>query len=346
MTRRIIFYAPNVHTGGGLVLLREMLAAWPADRSLVAYLDARARAALSIREDFTIRWVTPTLAGRLTAEIGLGRVCRSEDDVFCFHGLPPLFVGVRGLVRVFQQNKLCLDSTPLNRFPWRTRLRIFAERLISRWFRFRVAEYIVQTGAMQRALLDWYGSRTADRPRVTVFPFAERRDAAPPRGGEKTYDFVYVSDGSAHKNHQTLLRAWIRLAQDGFRPSLALTLGTRDERLIADITRSSAEHGLAITNVGVLDRSGIMHLYAASRALIFPSVSESFGLPLVEASHLGLPILASELDYVREVCAPTETFDPQSEVSIARAVRRFLGSPEPRLLVKDASAFLTEVIRP
>lgn len=345
MTRRVVLYAPNVHVGGGLVLLREVLAAWPAGCPLFVFLDGRARDVLPIREDFTIRWVTATFSGRLAAEIGLWRECQAADDVVCFHGLPPLF-RVRGSVRVFQQNKLFLESTTISLFPWRTRLRIFAERLISRWFRFRVAEYIVQTGAMQRALLDWYGPRKGDRPRVTVFPFAERRDPTSPSVGEKTYDFVYVSDGSAHKNHQTLLRAWIRLAQEGFRPSLALTLGTRDARLIADITRSSAEHGLTITNVGVLDRPGIMRLYATSRALIFPSVSESFGLPLVEACHLGLPILASEQDYVREVCEPTETFDPQSEVSIARAVRRFLGSPEPRLVVKDAAAFLTEVVKP
>ena len=51
---------------------------------------------------------------------------------------------------------------------------------------------------------------------------------------------------------------------------------------------------------------------------------ESFGLPLLEAKFLGLPILASELDYVRDVVEPTETFDPESPVSISRAVQRFL----------------------
>ena len=69
----------------------------------------------------------------------------------------------------------------------------------------------------------------------------------------------------------------------------------------------------------------INDLYSVSRALIFPSLNESFGLPLLEAQYLGIPIIASELDYVREVVDPIETFNPQSANSIATAVKRFIG---------------------
>ncbi len=88
------------------------------------------------------------------------------------------------------------------------------------------------------------------------------------------------------------------------------------------------ETGIAIHNLGQLPRDQVLELYTKSRALIFPSTLESFGLPLIEAQHMGVPILAPEADYVRDVCVPTETFDPLSPLSIARAVRRFLGQPE------------------
>ena len=58
--------------------------------------------------------------------------------------------------------------------------------------------------------------------------------------------------------------------------------------------------------------------------MIFLSLVESFGLPLIEASKLPLHIVASELDYVRDVCVPKENFNPKSSNSIAVAVRRFL----------------------
>ena len=83
----------------------------------------------------------------------------------------------------------------------------------------------------------------------------------------------------------------------------------------------------------------------ASSALIFPSRTESFGLPLIEAMHHGLPILAPELDYVRDVVTPIETFDPSSPISIARAVRRFLGNAEPTAQIHSAEDFLLEVLK-
>ena len=89
-----------------------------------------------------------------------------------------------------------------------------------------------------------------------------------------------------------------------------------------------------------------MNLYKNSRALIYPSTLESFGLPLLEAATCGLPVLASELDYVRDIVSPAVTFDAGSAVSIARAVRRFLGCPESPMPVMTASGFLERILRP
>ena len=153
------------------------------------------------------------------------------------------------------------------------------------------------------------------------------------------WDFVYVADGEAHKNHRSLLAAWQLLAQEGLRPSLALTLGSRDKALIRQIEAASVSAGLLITNLGQMPRDDVLALYANASAMIFPSTSESFGLPLVEAAHLGLPIIASELDFVRDVCIPAQTFDPVSPVSVARAVKRFMGRSEAPLMLRTPSEF-------
>ena len=99
-------------------------------------------------------------------------------------------------------------------------------------------------------------------------------------------------------------------------------------------------HGLQIRNLGHMPHADVLALYGRARALVFPSKGESFGLPLIEARDQGLPILAAELDFVRDVCEPVQTFDPESAVSIARAVRRFLGQAEPPLRAASAAEFL------
>ena len=69
-------------------------------------------------------------------------------------------------------------------------------------------------------------------------------------------------------------------------------------------------------------------IYLRHQKLIYPSLQESFGLPLVEASSIALPIIASDLDYVFDVCELDYIFNPNCHKSIARAVMRFLNKGE------------------
>lgn len=345
MTRAIVFYAPNVHTGGGIVLLRALLSAWRSAIPLTVFLDTRARGQLVLPRGTQVSWVAPSVISRLQAELSLRKAAGSGDIVLCFHGLPPQ-LPTSARVVVFLQNRHYLDGNPLSQFVWKTRLRLSFERWVCRIYRHRVAEYIVQTPTMKRALTDWYAALSSDTsPRVRIIPFVDvmlepRQRPAP----YAEWDFVYVADGEPHKNHQLLLKAWRLLAQEGIRPSLALTLGQRDSRLKREVESACAEAGLRIRDLGHIPREEVMVLYAKCRALIFPSTSESFGLPLVEAAQVGIPILASELDFVRDVCVPTHTFDPASAVSIARAVKRFLGSPEPTASLRTATEFWSELL--
>ena len=71
------------------------------------------------------------------------------------------------------------------------------------------------------------------------------------------------------------------------------------------------------------------------------SFVESFGMPLIEAKQLGLAIVAAELDYVRDVVTPIETFNPNSSVSIFLSVLRYLGEPSPLVELKSPHEFIS-----
>lgn len=337
---KLLLYAPNVHTGGGYVLLRALLQAWPAEQSLVAWLDVRARERLQLPVGAKVRWVRATVGSRLAAEWSISRVAKMQDVVLCFHGLPPLFSN-SGSVHVFLQNRILLGNLPLGAFGWKIRLRLRLEQTISRIFRPRVARYWVQTPSMARTLRNWAATEDVD---VQVLPFALPLAPAVTNVESVYWDFIYVADGEAHKNHRLLIEAWILLAKDGIRPSLALTLSTRDAVLSNWVEVRAAVHGLKVTNLGQIPHAEVLALYGNTKALIFPSLSESFGLPLVEAREMSLPILAGELDFVRDVCEPAQSFDPNSAVSIARAVKRHLGQDEPPVRPVGADEFLRAVI--
>lgn len=343
----IVLYAPNVHVGGGFVLLSTLLANLFQGEIAEAYLDVRAQRRLLIPAGLQVRWVHPTLCARMRAEWALYRSrTAGPRTVLCFHGLPPLLDRVSTTV-VFLQNRLYIDRASVESFPFRVKCRIAMERTLFHLGRHGIDRFVVQTGAMRRVLLAWYTQRGRTRvpPRVDVCAFTEtlpvpdaERDAVP-----KRWDFVYVGDGQAHKNHRALVEAWGLLAAEGVTPTLVLTLGPEFARLIHEIEAAEKATGARIVNLGVVSRAEVSTLYASSQALIFPSLMESLGLPLVEAAHAKLPILAPELDYVREVCVPTETFDARSPSSIAHAVRRFLQCGKPPAPLSTPSEFMRVV---
>jgi glycosyltransferase involved in cell wall biosynthesis len=184
----------------------------------------------------------------------------------------------------------------------------------------------------------------------TLLPFSKEpkgytRATVTPGGRRKARQgFLYVASGEPHKNHRNLVEAWTLLAEEGIRPGLCLTLDkNRFSDLCGWIEDKVKDMGLNITNVGTISAQDLEGVYKESFALIYPSDFESLGLPLIEARCSGLPILASERDYVRDAVDPEETFDPGSPVSIARAVKRFLGILEKPLPVMDAREYLSKV---
>ncbi|MDD5226632.1 MAG: glycosyltransferase, partial [Candidatus Omnitrophica bacterium] len=141
------------------------------------------------------------------------------------------------------------------------------------------------------------------------------------------------------------IEAWCLLAGEGLFPSLRLTLEKEHfPELCSWIEQRTAQCKLKVENTGNLSHGQVKQLYDQAGALIYPSTFESFGLPLIEARQAGLPVLASELDYVRDAVDPEQTFDSGSALSIARAVKRFLKVEEQPLLLRDAGKFIERIL--
>lgn len=346
---RFIVFAPNVGGGGGLVLLGGLLkASWPATQ-IVAILDHRGREQMGdLPPGIELHWVRSTLRGRWHAERLLARISRTSDVVLCFHNLPPV-TDVRGRICCYVQNANLVGIIPKSSLRGWVRVRYAVERFIARRFRHKIERYIVQTPTMAEALSRWYG---AGAPPIDVLPFGASglaRSAHSPaqvdgaRFAEAS--FIYVSDGALHKNHPRLFAAWRMLARQGLFPRLAVTLHpARDATLDREVAALAAD-GMKVDNLGLLSHADVLDAYQHYSAMIFPSVAESFGVPLVEAAEAGLPILAPELDYVRDVCTPATTFDPTSPRSIARAVRRFLNGDDDTVAILTADQFAGEFHR-
>lgn len=327
-------FAPNVHTGGGIALLKMILALSSTDE-VNLILDSRSKPKITELNLELATFFQPTILGRLAAEIKLSR-CKFKGEVLCFHNLPPL-LPFHGYVTVFFQNVSLFNFNRLASDRIFVRFRTLMERALFNVFKSRVDRFIVQTQSVKNLLIT---KAKVDPEKIQVLPFGDciHVDSAGRQGLEE--GFLYVADGAGHKNHLNLINAWSLLRKQGFSPTLKLTLGDRDKELWLQLKRVIDEQGLNVENVGNLPLSELEILYRSSEALIFPSVKESFGMPLIEAQRFGLPVIAAELDYVRDVCCPVETFDPSSPLSISRAIRRFKGWGDDRVEIATPEEFM------
>lgn len=347
---RLLVSAYNVHQGGGQTLLKALLATVPPELPTIVWVDSRLPSAEVLPSHVEIRPVEATLRSRLEAERQIARAGVHDATLLCFGNLPPLWPSRCRSVSVLLQNRLLLEPAALANYPFRVRWRLRLERYWLLRRQHNATRFLVQTPTMRQLALRTLSARTD----VVVMPFAAAAQAAStvspkavtPMQGEARFDFIYVASGEPHKNHRALVDAWVLLAAEGLLPSLALTLDpTAFPELATWIGDQAAAHGLRITLTGHLTPAGVAQAYQSSNALIYPSLVESFGLPLLEARAHGLPVLAAERDYVRDVIVPTETFDPMSPRSICRAVKRHLGRAEPPTLPLSPPAFLHAVLQ-
>jgi len=315
-----ILYAPNVHQGGGKTLLVPLIKALSCDKDVLFILDERLALPIELLSEHVI-WVKPTLSSRLWCELKLNLLITHDTAVLCMGNLPPLFVK-RGVQNVFVQNRYLVETTSLTAFPALVRVRIMIERWWLRACSMRVNSFIVQTVTMQNLMLNTFGVKAEIRP---FLPMEMRCEPLLDlECGEKLYDFVYIASGEPHKNHKALIYAWIELAKESTFPSLCLLI---DEKKFPDlcdwILSEVASNALNIFLVGECSHDDIHKIYQQSAALIYPSLFESFGLPLIEAAILGMPVLASNKPYVTDVIIPSAVFEPDSFQNIALAIKTF-----------------------
>ncbi|MDX1281576.1 glycosyltransferase [Shewanella colwelliana] len=338
----MIFYAPNVHIGGGFELLKSLLSSFDENAGVQFVLDYRIINRLDISTFRNVYWVKPDPISRFKAELFISRLKHKHDKIFCFHGLPPVFYK-GGEIVVFLQNRLYITGFSVAGYTFKTALRLTFERLMFYVLRGKVSEFVVQSNSMKAQTV--LNLKRVKSILVTVHPFiSESYKCVTTESIEKIYDFAYIADGSAHKNHHALFVAWRLLAEKGHFPTLVVTLSDDNTQLIQLIAHLNRVCGCNIINIGYVPKDIIKKLYQQTRALIYPSLVESFGMPLIEAKQLGLAIVAAELDYVRDVVTPNETFNPHSSVSISLSVLRYLGESSPLVELKSPHEFISYLI--
>jgi len=146
---------------------------------------------------------------------------------------------------------------------------------------------------------------------------------------------LYAGGISPHKNIETLLEAYARLAGD--RPKLVLVGDLENETYASaalSIRRRIVLLGLQqdVVLPGFVTDEVLAALYTGAAVVVNPSLAEGFGLPAVEAAACGAPLLLSDLPAHRETLGDCAIFfHARSAEQLADKLGRLLADESGRL---------------
>ena len=136
--------------------------------------------------------------------------------------------------------------------------------------------------------------------------------------------FLFFGAIEPKKNVGRLLEAFLSLRTE----TPLVIVGARawqseGELRLLDAARPGGRTGGHILQLNYLPRALLVKLIRSARAVVFPSLYEGFGLPVLEAMQLGTPVLTSRTSSLPEVAGDAAVLvDPYSVASIAEALTR------------------------
>ncbi len=195
---------------------------------------------------------------------------------------------------------------------------------------------LVNSDFTKNELREFIRARRLKEIDIEVMPFGIG-DAflAPPAAPRSSISyFVCLGIIEPRKNHVTLLQAWRRLAALAGQETPKLVLvgarGTGIQNVVALLDRSR-EIGSHVIECGPLPDAILAVLMAGARAVLFPSIVEGFGLPILESLSLGTPVICSDIAPFRQVAGGVAEFlDPLDGLAWLDAVMDYALAASPR----------------
>ena len=258
-----------------------------------------------------------------------------RERLDCLHW----FANTQGILNVAPAVVTVYDLQPFLPYAKMSR----AKRTFLRWRMRDTARKAAMLLPMSQATaLDLQERLGADSRRMTVVPPILEPAFRPPdagalnrlseRYGLPPHFWLYVAHAYPHKNHQRLLQAYqgITRRQPDFWP---LVLRGDPQPGSPGLDELIGRLGLRdrVIVLPRLNREDLPALYGSASALIFPSLYEGGGIPILEAQACGCPVVASDIRAVREFAGDAARYmDPRSVEDIKRAMMAFVGDPASR----------------
>jgi len=135
--------------------------------------------------------------------------------------------------------------------------------------------------------------------------------------------FLYPANFWRHKNHEMLLTAFAIACEGGLAEEIKLVCSGAPGERQDQLRRAAKNIGISqrVILPGYLPKEELAVLMSNCSGVVFPSLYEGFGLPIIEAMAAGIPVACSNTTSLPEIAGDAAIlFDPRAPTQIARAM--------------------------
>jgi len=217
---------------------------------------------------------------------------------------------------------------------------LLVERLLMRWSLLR-ADCIITDSRSTTA--DIEKSYRVDSKKINtihlgtpVFPKSTTVDNNTNTGLPSKY-FLFVGTLEPRKNFKRILKAFELIQPETHGSHLVITggLGWKNRAFLDSLKRHPLNHHIHLT--GYVNSNQLLTFYTNALCLLFPSLYEGFGFPILEAMACGTPIITSNISSMPEVAGNAAILvDPYDISALAKAMQQIMtnGKLRERLRMK------------
>ena len=300
---------------------------WATAAALPACLQSDERLVLLCLDDDEVAWRAHVPAARvMTTDLPIASVSQhlhwqhlvrdSGADVVHYHQFDLPLAGVPAVACV---HDLTVVDEPTYFGAGRSARRLAAAALLSGTC--ARADRIVTPSHASAAAIVRLHPRVAARLRVVV-PGPSPPPKQPATTTVKPWDFVYVGNHRPHKRVELLLQAFQEVVAR--HPEARLTLIGRSDPRFPDVPRL-ARAAVGVSLVEGADDDAVAARLQSASALVFASVGEGYGFPVVEAFATGTPVIVADAGSLPEVTGDAGLVVAKDDVGAWAAAMERLG---------------------
>lgn len=344
-----IINATSIHKGGGLTYL-FIIHKYIDKKNKLIFLDSRSKKYIKEFKNIKIIYLTKgplrnirILFYRIKYILRFNKLNSKKGNIkkfteISFNGLPPLFrIGKKFTkIYIFCQNRLIFEKNNSKLFGveyFKIYLYLLIHKSIFYLFKRPNDIIIVQTESMRKLLMDlklknkiilqekiWGNINKENYTKLLDLgtkdfkynpKFAYIKDLY-----KSNILYFYPAYFLPHKNHYKLLKAFEELEKNHKNPhKLLLTITNVDYH---KLFKNKNQNVILLNDLSYKE---IFIIYRYIDYLIFPSLIESYGLPLLEAMFSNIDIIASDLPFVYDICKPFLAFNPNEVEDIFDKVK-------------------------